>query len=215
MYILYSLECSSSPYPSPPPSLSLSLSLSLSSARPTPLEYLQCPQPDGDTFGVCVQGCSSDSDCTTGMLCCSNGCDRTCQRGDSIPYYDIPATCPVSDGFGICVVDENSCFTDSDCDADEGELCCRSGCGQTCEQAITSTTPCLTIRDAIDSVGDPSTNSLGMFRPICLSDGSFSPVQCHGSSCWCVHTQTGLPLSRRTPIGTNLTCTSEYINSVC
>ncbi len=175
-------------------------------APPAPREFLQCPLPMGETqFGVCVQECSSDRNCSAGMLCCSNGCGNTCQRGDSIPYYDIPFTCPaVTDFVSICLFDEDSCIADNECDSDE--VCCPDGCGSVCEEPVESSTPCLSIRDALDSTDELL---VGVFRPNCLSDGSFSSIQCHGSSCWCVHTQTGLPLSRRTPISDNLTCTSE------
>uniref|UniRef100_A0A3P8V273 WAP domain-containing protein n=1 Tax=Cynoglossus semilaevis TaxID=244447 RepID=A0A3P8V273_CYNSE len=36
----------------------------------------QCPDPSG--FGICVEACSSDSDCTGHEKCCSNGCGHVC-----------------------------------------------------------------------------------------------------------------------------------------
>ena len=27
-----------------------------------------------NTLGACVEACNSDSDCTNGQMCCSNGC---------------------------------------------------------------------------------------------------------------------------------------------
>ena len=38
---------------------------------------VECPAP-GDGFGTCVEACSSDSNCTNGQLCCSNGCGHEC-----------------------------------------------------------------------------------------------------------------------------------------
>jgi hypothetical protein len=39
----------------------------------------------------------------------------------------------------------------------------------------------------------PSTQKVGQFIPTCLEDGTYSPLQCHGSTgyCWCVDTATG------------------------
>lgn len=176
-----------------------------SPAGPTPLEFLQCPM--SASFGICVEECSSDRNCSAGMLCCSNGCGRTCQMGESIPYYANLPTCPVNDFLGLCVITDESCTSDDECDTDEGELCCRRGCGRVCVEGTGSPTPCRDIRDDLDAT---DSGLLGAFRPDCMMDGNFSSIQCHGSSCWCVNTYTGLPLSRRTPIGTDLMCTSKW-----
>ena len=37
-----------------------------------------CPAPSGDSFGACIEACTSNSNCTAGQLCCSNGCGRQC-----------------------------------------------------------------------------------------------------------------------------------------
>ena len=37
----------------------------------------KCPKPG---FGICINRCNSDSDCSGTLKCCSNGCGRTCQR---------------------------------------------------------------------------------------------------------------------------------------
>ena len=29
-------------------------------------------------LGACVEACSSDSECTNGQMCCSNGCGHEC-----------------------------------------------------------------------------------------------------------------------------------------
>ncbi|XP_019620393.1 PREDICTED: WAP four-disulfide core domain protein 18-like [Branchiostoma belcheri] len=39
----------------------------------------QCPEVTPGQVGTCVEACSNDSSCTTGQLCCSNGCGHTCQ----------------------------------------------------------------------------------------------------------------------------------------
>jgi cysteine-rich repeat protein len=35
-----------------------------------------CPLPTG--VGICVEECSTDSDCSAGAMCCSNGCGHVC-----------------------------------------------------------------------------------------------------------------------------------------
>ena len=180
---------------------------------PTPLQDLQCPALASDAIGTCVEGCRGDDDCDGDFLCCSNGCGRTCQMGDSIPYYQIPLQCPEQsdlDFLGICVITDDSCTMDEDCDDDE--LCCRSGCGRVCTSATTPSAPCFAIADSIYSAID-LTGFVGVYIPQCLDDGTFAPIQCHGSTgyCWCVHTLTGEPISARAGRGERPRCTSEYI----
>eukprot|EP00058_Branchiostoma_floridae_P002461 XP_002587949.1 hypothetical protein BRAFLDRAFT_87337 [Branchiostoma floridae] len=38
----------------------------------------QCPDVSGQ-IGICVEACSSNSDCPGEQICCSNGCGHTCQ----------------------------------------------------------------------------------------------------------------------------------------
>ncbi|XP_052057673.1 papilin-like isoform X2 [Mytilus californianus] len=40
----------------------------------------ECPPLTAGTGGICVEGCSSDYDCTGTQKCCSNGCGHTCQE---------------------------------------------------------------------------------------------------------------------------------------
>eukprot|EP00931_Biecheleriopsis_adriatica_P016523 TRINITY_DN12147_c0_g1_i2.p1 TRINITY_DN12147_c0_g1~~TRINITY_DN12147_c0_g1_i2.p1 ORF type:complete len:191 (-),score=33.72 TRINITY_DN12147_c0_g1_i2:325-816(-) len=39
-----------------------------------------CPPVEEGQVGVCVEECSSDTDCETGQLCCSNGCGHVCMK---------------------------------------------------------------------------------------------------------------------------------------
>ena len=39
-----------------------------------------CPAPAEETFGACIESCTSNSDCNDGQLCCSNGCGRQCME---------------------------------------------------------------------------------------------------------------------------------------
>ena len=44
---------------------------------------IECPDPATSIFGgACVEACSSDSDCSDGQLCCSNGCGHECMSPD-------------------------------------------------------------------------------------------------------------------------------------
>ena len=113
---------------------------------PTSTTDPRCPMPSG--FGLCVHQCSDNTGCSTGRICCSNGCGMTCVR--PVPTSPPPTTtsppptttstpptstrCPVmgGDGFGACVI---SCSSDSDCTG--GRLCCSNGCGQTCITPVT------------------------------------------------------------------------------
>lgn len=36
-----------------------------------------CPSTDGK-IGICIEGCSDDSDCKGFQKCCSNGCGHVC-----------------------------------------------------------------------------------------------------------------------------------------
>ena len=38
---------------------------------------IECPAP-GEGFGLCEEACNSNSDCSDGQLCCSNGCGHQC-----------------------------------------------------------------------------------------------------------------------------------------
>jgi len=65
--------------------------LSISYKYDTHLFTAGCPVVDPDSFGICPEDCSSDSDCTNGQLCCSNGCGHVCME----PVPTDP--CAVSD----------------------------------------------------------------------------------------------------------------------
>ena len=57
-----------------------------------------CPVVDPDSFGICPEDCSSDSDCTNGQLCCSNGCGHVCME----PVPTDP--CAVSNSYSYNVL---------------------------------------------------------------------------------------------------------------
>lgn len=127
-----------------------------------------------------------------GVLDCSDHSDaENCSRGlDGAVYLqpsDIPRQCPnVGDIPAVC--DAPRCRAGG---CQEGEACCDTGCGSmTCTAGVPSTPICLRLREQ-------ATGLIGAFQPSCEEDGSFSEMQCHGSTgyCWCVDVESGQPVS--------------------
>lgn len=52
-------------------------------AIPPTFASLVCPLPGFG--GICTESCTSDGDCSTGQLCCSNGCGHACMDGIQVP----------------------------------------------------------------------------------------------------------------------------------
>lgn len=44
-----------------------------------------CPAVAADSFGICVEQCSNDDDCTPTQKCCSNGCGHVCVEAENVP----------------------------------------------------------------------------------------------------------------------------------
>lgn len=148
--------------------------------------------------GACVEACSTHSDCSANDArthCCYNGCGHTCMEPFTVPYHSPALVCPelVQEVAGTCS-EECSSGNHTTCnqEEEEGQLCCSNGCGHVCVGGVTPDLPCVSLRDRI--LGD---QLIGSYVPQCEEDGSFSPVQCHGSTgyCWCVANDTGVPLS--------------------
>ncbi|XP_006891109.1 PREDICTED: WAP four-disulfide core domain protein 18-like [Elephantulus edwardii] len=62
------------------------LGIQMSCAEKLPSRELQrpgrpgvCPEVPKGIFGTCVEECSGDEMCPTGMKCCSNGCGHVCK----------------------------------------------------------------------------------------------------------------------------------------
>lgn len=55
---------------------------------PVPIPYvaplLRCPATDPNMAGTCQQECDSHVNCSSGQLCCSNGCGFTCVAGEQL-----------------------------------------------------------------------------------------------------------------------------------
>ena len=171
------------------PSLSLSLSLLLPPPSPTAVPHgLSCPPLDDDVGGICSEECPSDGDCPNGQLCCSNGCGHSCVDPIRIPYHTPPADsmCPPIDDDVAGTCDER-CTNNSDCGV--GEMCCSNGCGHVCMAPMST---CKAVQFMVSNQ-----SLIGSYLPQCEEDGSFSRVQCHGSTgyCWCVEPEGGQPVS--------------------
>ena len=141
------------------------------------------------------------------LLDCSDHSDaENCSRGlEAVVYLqpsDIPQQCPNTSNFPA-VCDADLCRA-GECES--GELCCSSGCGSmACTAGVPIQPICRSMSRQAQQLG-----LIGAFQPSCEEDGSFSELQCHGSTgyCWCVDVQTGQPVSNGTRGGTPCTrCT--------
>lgn len=140
--------------------------------------------------GQCIERnrvCDSLLDCT------DHSDARNCSRGLTGVVYlqpsDIPQQCPNASNLPADC--SNTCSQNRDCRG--GQLCCDSGCGRS---SCLSGVP---IQPACRSMARQS-GLLGAFQPSCQQDGSFSELQCHGSTgfCWCVDVRTGQPVTNGT-----------------
>ncbi|XP_060600711.1 papilin-like [Ruditapes philippinarum] len=118
-----------------------------------------CPEPP--PFGLCVELCTSDSNCIDDYKCCPNGCGHTCQKpvldcsqvvcvrpsclnGHVIPEGECcpicrpekPGICPELEDGGICLL---ACLIDNECPG--SQKCCINGCKHTCETPLPETCP--------------------------------------------------------------------------
>ncbi len=144
---------------------------------------------------TCGDGdCIASSRVCDGLLDCSDHSDaENCSRGlDAVVYLqpsDIPRQCPDARNFPA-VCDAPVCRPG---ECPEGQLCCDTGCGSmTCSTGVPSRPICPSMSEQPQLGG-----LIGAFRPSCAEDGSFSEVQCHGSTgyCWCVDVESGQPVS--------------------
>jgi len=99
---------------------------------------LACPTLPPGTSGACVEECSSDSSCTSGKKCCSNGCGHTCQT----PVSQCGPVCEIGCPEGwILKRDSDNCQICDCFDPCENVQC---SSGEICEtqQVQCITTPC-------------------------------------------------------------------------
>ena len=138
--------------------------------------------------GVCI---SSDYVCDNYLDCrdASDEANCTHQTFQNVFYLqELPKRCPNSTSLiGSCA---EQCSSDNPCR--DGLLCCSNGCGHSCLEGQTVAPLCPALARQQFSGG-----GIGAFVPQCETDGSFSTVQCWGSTgyCWCAETTTGRPIS--------------------
>ncbi|XP_070544252.1 SCO-spondin-like [Ptychodera flava] len=63
-----------------------------------------CPQVEAEIFGICMNECGNDNDCTDNKMCCSNGCGRMCTepvRRDSLCSPVSNKTCTLRCNWGL------------------------------------------------------------------------------------------------------------------
>ena len=143
-----------------------------------------------DTESTCSNDCSTDSDCPERTSCCPSTCGRICATPEYIPYHSPSLVCPDVTGEGVAGICSEECG--DGCSEESGELCCSNGCGHACTQGVVPSPLCPHLRDSINNM-----SMTGAYAPHCEEDGSFSVLQCHSSTayCWCVATDTGVPVS--------------------
>ncbi|XP_033641762.1 cysteine-rich motor neuron 1 protein-like isoform X3 [Asterias rubens] len=92
-----------------------------------------CPIPDRDVIGLCLEECSVDRDCSGDLKCCSNGCGHQCIEAVQERPVIHAGDCPlIDDGvFGVC---SESCHHDGNCT--ETQKCCSNGCGHSCMEVV-------------------------------------------------------------------------------
>ena len=196
--------------PSPPNSLSVFPPTPSDIPSDSLLSYSSCPETGG-LAGICSEECSNDTDCIAQQKCCSNGCGHTCIKPVSIPYIALPLECPDFSNKPI-ICDVRECNDSSDCA--DNKFCCQNPCGSVvCTPPSPPPFPCTAAVNSLNGA------LLGGFVPKCDSeDGSFRPLQCFSYYCWCVATDTGVPVTGfvlSTNIG-YLECSSEdWRRSVC
>ena len=93
--------------------------------------------------------------------------------------------------FYPCILSTGSCVEDcgSDNPCSNNLLCCSNGCGRSCMPGMTVAPLCPALRS--------TSGGIGAFVPQCEDDGSFSSVQCWGSTgyCWCAESTSGRPVT--------------------
>ncbi|CAG0889724.1 unnamed protein product [Darwinula stevensoni] len=114
------------------------------------LEAAECPIPWG--WGLCVELCSSDADCSEGLLCCSNGCGHQCMAPQlTCSDVECPEDCVM--GHVICDLPPGFCplmpfcvpydaFTCEDVTCEPGETCVM-------QEVVCVTEPCYPVPECI------------------------------------------------------------------
>ncbi|XP_033643497.1 neurogenic locus notch homolog protein 3-like isoform X7 [Asterias rubens] len=93
-----------------------------------------CPVVPKDTFGICVEECSGDEECSDRQKCCSNGCGHLC-----MDPQEQPGDCPHSMPWGMTMLQirQSLCLEDEDCAGKKHQSkCCSYGCRSVCVEPV-------------------------------------------------------------------------------
>uniref|UniRef100_A0A1I7S313 Antileukoproteinase n=1 Tax=Bursaphelenchus xylophilus TaxID=6326 RepID=A0A1I7S313_BURXY len=163
----------------------------------------------------CHIECRSDDECKSTSKCCFNGCGMQCsEMGHPISttlstvrsgvvkplkHKNKIGKCPRmgNDTRNNCRSGHNECTVDSDCNGIQ--KCCYDGCFRRCNYAQV-TTACLHLQAAYEKFGIEE-----FVR--CNEDGSFKPIKCDDSGCWCIDHHGLEMVGTRVEVGTKPTCT--------
>ncbi|XP_065920033.1 kielin/chordin-like protein [Dysidea avara] len=82
-----------------------------------------CPEVDPDSFGICPEDCSIDSDCTNGQLCCSNGCGHVCMEPVIDPCANVRCAAPECNNASAgTIIPEGECCPVCACSTVSGDM---------------------------------------------------------------------------------------------
>ncbi|XP_065920034.1 kielin/chordin-like protein [Dysidea avara] len=82
-----------------------------------------CPVVDPDSFGICPEDCSIDSDCSNGQLCCSNGCGHVCMEPvPTDPCAGVACAAPECDQSAGLVTPDGECCPVCACATPNGDM---------------------------------------------------------------------------------------------
>ncbi|XP_056419672.1 WAP four-disulfide core domain protein 3-like isoform X2 [Hyla sarda] len=93
-----------------------------------------CPLPITRCAATLKGNCTTDSDCSGNLKCCTPVCTPTCTR--PLPEKIKPGNCPVVNALIGCSIPgpKPGCFIDENCPGDQ--KCCKPICSWTCTKPV-------------------------------------------------------------------------------
>ena len=165
-------------------------------------EYYSCPATFPGSSSECTANCLLHSECNDSPTtkCCYNGCGYSCMHPHRIPFIDLssahPTECP-DEGDVPCLETVGSCQEEEFACEEGVEMCCDNSCGISVCISTELDTPCFTAAKIAQTSN--TSDLMGSYRPQCTSRGLFREIQCHAHFCWCVVSDSGVPLSDIVP----------------
>ena len=161
--------------------------------------FHSCPAVRAGTTTDCDAECLLHGDCPSHLKCCYNGCGYSCMQPHAIPFIDISSsyvkTCP--DNSDVPCLEARGSCQEEDFLCDEGEMCCDNDCATSICISTKPDSPCFTAVQL--AVSTNASNMFGRYKPQCTTQGLFREIQCHAHFCWCVESQSGVPVSDIVP----------------